>query len=329
MSHPGASTGKPAHHTPEGFRNTDPDFRANTFWDMAPWLMSKTTKFFNEETSVNTPFIENDGSYLRTNPDYSATWIGHTTAVVQFEGLTILTDPVWSERVSPFDWIGPKRLNKPGIDIKNLPEIHITLLSHNHYDHFDYPTIQYLAKKYPKMVFFVPLGVAAWLKYYGVDSKRIIELDWWNEFHHKNLSFVCTPAQHFSGRWVNDRNATLWCSWVVKSSKKRMLFAGDTGYCSHFKAIGEKLGPFDLTLIPIGAYEPRRLMHPMHISPEEAVKIHSETGGKMMLPTHWGTFRQTDEPMDEPPVLLRKEAQKYGYSEENVRTFALGETRIW
>lgn len=214
-------------------------------------------------------------------------WLGHSTTLIRINGKTIMTDPVLSNRASPFPFAGPRRLiSKLSITADELPPIDAVVISHNHYDHLDYATIRKLRHKTTK--FFVPLGVAAHLRSWGVQQDQIVELDWWGETKFEGMTFACTPARHFSGRSLTDRNTTLWASWVIRSSDTRLFFSGDTGYGPHFKEIGKKYGPFDLTLMECGQYN--ELWGTIHMMPEQTLAAHQDLRGKRLLPVHWGAF---------------------------------------
>ena len=316
----------PLHHGESGFVNTDPDFIEAGFTEMAPWILKKLPATFSSSEKIEIPREYNDGSFLNGNKPYTATWIGHATVLIQMEGKTFLTDPVWSDRVGPFKWAGSPRISDPGMSIDKLPPIDFILISHNHYDHLDESSIEEIVDKNPNVKFFVPLRVRDWFEERGIHN--VEELDWWEGATFNGLKIICTPSQHFSGRWVNDKNQTLWCSWTVLGQKK-LFFAGDSGYCSHFKNIGKKFGPFDLTLIPIGAYEPRRLMKPVHMNPEEAVQTCLDVRGKKLLGIHWGTFVMTDEPMDEPPKKLYDTVTQQQLSKDDYWALKIGETKEW
>lgn len=318
--------GLPAHHSENGFINTDPDFAEAGFNEMAPWIAGKLGDIFSSAPKYDIPREFNDGSIIKEQRPYTVTWIGHATALIQMEGKNILTDPVWSGRVGPFKWAGSPRVSEPGMPIEKLPPIDIVLISHNHYDHLDESSIEEIADRNPKAKYFVPLRVRDWFEDKGI--RNVEEYDWWEGGTFSGLKIICTPAQHFSGRWINDRNQSLWCSWVIQG-KKRFYFGGDSGYCSHFENIGKKFGPFDLTMIPIGAYEPRRLMKPVHMNPEEAVQTQIDLRGKKMLGIHWGTFVLTDEPMDEPPKKLTEAVSARNLPREDFWALKLGETREW
>ena len=218
-------------------------------------------------------------------------WIGHSTVLVNFQNTVLLTDPVFTELVSPVQYVGPKRFRPLPVTLDRLPCLHAVLLSHNHFDHINEATAAQLAAgKWPRLNWFVGQGDAEWLRALGVPAERLHELDWWQSVRFNELEFVFAPAQHWSGRSLSDKNKALWGSWVVKSDDKRMFFTGDTGYCTAFKEIGQKYGPFDLAFIPIGAYEPHWFLSPQHVDPEGAVKIHLDVGVKRSLGIHWGTF---------------------------------------
>ncbi|MBI3893775.1 MAG: MBL fold metallo-hydrolase [Candidatus Wallbacteria bacterium] len=231
------------------------------------------------------------------------TWVGHSTLLVQMDGVNLLTDPIWSERCSPLAFAGPRRRNPPGLVLEELPRIDLVIVSHNHYDHLDLPTVRKLAERHDPL-FVVPLGVAAWFRRRKLH--RVVELDWWQSTEHAGLTVHATPAQHFSGRSPWDANKTLWVSFVVEGAAGRFFFGGDTGYGPHFAEIGRRLGPMRLAAIPIGAYSPRWFMAPVHIDPEQAVQAHLDLCSRQSIGIHFGTFKLTDEPMEEPPVLLRE-----------------------
>lgn len=216
-----------------------------------------------------------------------AIWFGHSAFLLQLGGLTLLLDPMFGRAPSPFPLIGGQRYGgKLPFDIEELPPIDAVILSHDHYDHLDYGSIRKLRHKVKR--FFVPLGVGAHLVRWGIARDRIIEADWWDELTYEGLKLACAPARHFSGRSFNVRSATLWCSWVIESAEAKVYFSGDSGYGPHFKQIGEKYGPFDLTLMECGQYDPR--WQPIHMIPEETVQAHLDVGGKLLLPIHWGAF---------------------------------------
>jgi len=240
-----------------------------------------------------------------------AIWFGHSAFLLQLGGLTLLLDPMFGKAPSPFPFIGGKRYGgKLPFEIDELPEIDAVILSHDHYDHLDYGSIRKLRGKVKK--FIVPLGVGAHLVRWGIARGRIIEADWWDELTYEGLKLACTPARHFSGRSVGDRYATLWCSWVIESAEARIYFSGDSGYGPHFKQIGEKYGPFDLTLMECGQYDTR--WHLIHMLPEETVQAHQEVGGKLLLPIHWGAFTLALHDWTDPIERALKAAAERGVS---------------
>jgi L-ascorbate metabolism protein UlaG (beta-lactamase superfamily) len=255
------------------------------------------------------------------------TFVNHATALIQMDGLNILTDPIWSERASPVGWAGPRRVREPGVRFADLPPIDAVLISHNHYDHLDVPTLARLSREHRARIF-VGLGNKALLEAAGV--RGVFELDWWREAAlGGGVRAVCVPSQHMSNRGICDRQATLFCSWALEGPSGRVYFAGDTGYGPHFREVGARLGPFRLALLPIGAYEPRWFMRPHHMGPDEAVRAHDDLGARTSVAIHYGTFDLGDESHLDPEVdLLTALARDAGARE--VRRFwilAQGEGR--
>jgi L-ascorbate metabolism protein UlaG (beta-lactamase superfamily) len=233
------------------------------------------------------------------------TFINHSTFLIQFNGLNILTDPIWSKRTSPVEWAGPKRMRPPGLSLEDLPKIDVLLLSHNHWDHLDINTVVKIYQQHhPKIV--TPLGVKAFLERRGIE--QITDLDWWKELKiADSVGIRSVPAQHFSGRGMFDRDATLWCGYVIVRPEGNIYFVGDTGYNPEtFKEIGERCSPIELALVPIGAFKPASFMGPIHCSPAEAVMIHQESKAKQSVATHFGTFGLADDGQTEPIIELEK-----------------------
>jgi N-acyl-phosphatidylethanolamine-hydrolysing phospholipase D len=271
-----------------------------------------------------TPVV-NDGRELRANTTQATvTWIGHATLLVQLAGVNILTDPNWSEATGPAPFHIP-RLVAPGVRFKDLPRIHAVVISHDHYDHLDLPTVQRLAREH-QPTFFVPLGVGRFLKERGVD--HVVELDWWQSQTFRGLKFTATPAQHGSGRNLMDQNVRLWASWVVTGEGKNLFFGGDTGYTAALAEIGKRFGPFDLTALPIGGYSSFSARHPNHLNPEEAMQLFDDLRGRVLVPMHWGTFALNREPFREPPDRLLAEALRRG-EEELVALLSQGQSMHW
>jgi len=235
------------------------------------------------------------------------TWLGHASILVEIDGYRILTDPHFSDRASPFRWAGPKRFQPVPIAIDQLPTLDAVIISHDHYDHLDYDTIRKIAPKVKH--FYTPLGVGSHLRSWGIEEDKITELDWWQEAKLDNsITFAPTPAQHFSGRGLFKRNKTLWASWVILGKQHRVYFSGDSGMFNGFKEIGERYGPFDYTLMHIGAYSDE--WPTVHMTPEEAVQAHIDLRGRVFVPIHWGTFRLAFHDWSEPAERLYTEANK-------------------
>jgi L-ascorbate metabolism protein UlaG (beta-lactamase superfamily) len=226
----------------------------------------------------------------------AVSWFGHSTALLEIDGYRVLTDPVWSERCSPSDIVGPGRMHPPPVPLDALPALDAIVISHDHYDHLDIDTIVALAHS-QWAPFVVPLGVGAHLRDWGIPDERIIELDWNEHAQVDQLTLICTPARHFSGRFLN-RNGTLWASWAIIGPAHRAYFGGDTGYTKSFAEIGAEHGPFDITLMPVGAYN--RTWPDIHMNPEEAVQAHLDVNGRLLVPIHWCTFRLAPHPWAEP-----------------------------
>lgn len=233
----------------------------------------------------------------------AVTLVNHATVLLQWQGFNILTDPVWSERCSPVSWAGPKRVHAPGIGLDELPPIDLIVVSHNHYDHLDKTTLKILEQKFSPQVA-VAYGDKRLL--HGIGLKQVEELEWWQAFNFKNLKITFAPTQHFSSRGIHDRNASLWGSYMLQCSGQSIYFGGDAGYSPHFSEIKTRLGAPDLSLIPIGAYEPRWFMKVVHMNPAEAVQAHLDLGSKKSVAIHHGTFQLTDEAIDQPKIDLQK-----------------------
>jgi len=310
------------HHTRHGYRNNYPHERRGAK-DLLKFLWGWRRQPLEK---VAFPLAVPDPGFLaanRTRP--TLTWIGHATFLIQIGGLNVLTDPHFTARASPLRWAGPERLAPPGLSLRDLPTPDVVLISHNHYDHLDDHSVRWLARHHPKAVFVVPLGLRRWLQRRHVGNA--VELDWWQKHAGHAFSVTAVPAQHFSGRTATDGNRTLWCGFILEAANKKVYFAGDTGYSKDFADIGERLGPMDLALLPIGAYEPRWFMRAMHVNPEEAVKIHRDVGARQSAAMHWGTFRLTEEPMDEPPKALAKALAAAKVPPERFWVMQHGETR--
>lgn len=258
---------------------------------------------------------------MMQNP--SITWIGHSTMLVRMDGVTFLTDPVFSDRASPVAFLGPNRHVPPGVPLDELPPIHFVLLSHDHYDHTDLPSIAALVQRGTR--FIVPLEMGDLVRDAGGEA---LELDWWQETQVGDVRIHCVPAQHFSGRSALGSNRRLWAGWVVEGPTRRFYHAGDTGYFKGFQEIGQRLGPIDLAAVPIGAYDPPSIMRFVHMNPEEAVQAAADLGAKRVIAMHFGTFDLTDEPMHEPPARFHAAAERLGFG-KRAWTLDVGESRRW
>ena len=319
-------SGLPPHHGENGFINTDPDFAEAGFSEMAPWILKKIPGTFSSGEQIEIPREYNDGSLLKENKDYTATWIGHSTVLIQMEGKNILTDPVWSNRVGPFKWAGSTRVTEPGLSIEKLPLIDFVLISHNHYDHLDESSIEKIVDKNPNVKFFVPLRVRDWFEERGI--RNVEELDWWEGTTFNGLKIICTPAQHWSSRSPWDRCLTLWGGFWIKTATGSVWFAGDTGWGPHFAEVRSHLGAPALALLPIGAYEPRWFMAPVHMNPDEAVRAHLAVGARQSLAMHHGTFRLTDEGIDAPVNDLAVARKAHAVTDSAFAAPEVGETRM-
>jgi len=239
-----------------------------------------------------------------------ATWLGHSTVLIEIDGLRLLTDPVWGPRASPSRLAGPKRFQPVPVRLREMPPIDLVVVSHDHYDHLDYPTIRELASH--DVPFVTSLGVGAHLEFWGVPPERIVELDWWESHALPNsgLTVTAAPSQHFSGRGLSDRNSTLWSAMVIRSGRHAVFFSGDTGLTTQYSTIRERLGPFDLVMLEVGAFHPA--WGDVHLGPENALKALALLGGGCFLPVHWGTFSLAMHAWDQPAETLLELAPKVG-----------------
>lgn len=317
------------HHVDGGFRNLGgvPGHGSPPPTVTLPFFFRRIAAAFSRDTRPFPQKVSNDGAFLRENALGSVptvTWVGHSTLLVQMGHTTFLTDPTWSPTASPIA-VGPRRFVEPGLAIDDLPAVDFVVVSHNHFDHMDVETLKALAAKGTRI--FVPLANAATLAAAGIDA--VEELDWWETRAVKQVEVHCVPAQHWSRRGLFDENRALWSGWVVTAADRRFYFAGDTGMFSGFEEIGERLGPFDLAALPIGAYEPQQMMRPAHLSPEEAVDAAVALRATRSVAIHFGTFDLSDEPVDEPPRRFRAASSAVGRGDAVDWVLSIGETRLW
>lgn len=325
-----------AHHAGKGrFRNPWPDSQPPA-WSKILRLMGEYRAGLRSSPPpphgsfpVATPEIVYP---RRTDGSSTATWIGHSTVLLQLGQINVLTDPMFSTHAFPVQGLGPRRVMDPAVKIDELPPLDVVLLSHSHYDHLDRPSVKRLARAQPQARWVVPCRLGAYIRAWGV--REVVELDWWQEEKVGEVKVTATPARHFSARRAGDRNRTLWCGFALEYAGVKVLFTGDTAYHPEFVQVGERCGPFDFVMIPIGAYDPRWFMHVVHVNPEEAVQIyrdltvaHAGAAHPLMLGIHWGTFRLTSELMDEPPRRTAARWRAVGLDERQLWVARFGETR--
>jgi N-acyl-phosphatidylethanolamine-hydrolysing phospholipase D len=333
----------PPHHRPGGFQNNYIEFEPKGLGELLKWKWNAAREGLPRPPAAPTPHVTPDTAFIQANAQAGAmmqpalTWVGHATMLAQFGALNLITDPVFSERVSPLSFVGPKRAVAPGLVLTELPHVDVVLISHNHYDHLDDASVRALnAQAGGAPLFVVPLGIKAWMA--ERDITNVIELDWWQSHTVTSaagaVDIVLTPVQHWSGRGLNDQLQTLWGGYAVFAPDLHLFFTGDTAYSKDFADIHERFkarqvdgGGFDIALIAVGAYEPRWFMRSQHVNPAEAVQIHLDVHAKRSVGIHWGTFELTDESLDEPPQQLAEARRARGLADDAFSVMAIGETR--
>lgn len=311
------------HYNGRHFHNLERN--ARSLGDVFTWLRTRKPSKW-PAWSENARFPLPAARHSTQLQDWHVTFVNHATVLLQIGPYNLLTDPVWSERVSPFKHLGPKRVRAPGLVLSELPPIDVVLLSHNHYDHMDLATLKWLQRRDQPMVV-TGLGNAAILQANGISPVR--ELDWWQTVAYKELKIHFTPAQHFSGRGLRDRDRTLWGGLWVETVAGSTFFAGDTGYGPHFRQIHERLGAPRLALLPIGAYEPRWFMGPVHMNPADAVLAHRDVQAERSLAIHFNTFQLTDEAITQPVQDLHTALRAQGVADAAFVVLQEGEGRAF
>ena len=305
---------------PEGAR------RNVSRWRALKWMTRRGTRSPWPQRRLNRDWPAPTGSVAAGQA--AVTFIGHSSFLLRLPGLTLLTDPIFSERCSPLSFIGPRRVRAPGQAMAALPRPDGILLSHNHYDHCDLPSLRALRRRFGLVPIYAPLGNKGWLEAKGLGP--VIELDWRQQAICKDTLITLTPARHFAARTLNDRNTTLWGGFMIApAGGGQVYFAGDSGFTAQFGAIRERLGAPDLALLPIGAYEPRWFMEAVHMNPEDAVRAFMMLGARQAVGMHFGTFQLTDEPVDAPLEDLAQARGRAGLSQAQFDTLDFGETRVF
>jgi L-ascorbate metabolism protein UlaG (beta-lactamase superfamily) len=310
----------------ERFFNPPPQPQARSFSSLPKWWWQQLTTDDYHRWPKTVPPPRRAELPARVAPGEAAlTFIGHSTFLLQFAGLTILTDPIFADCAGPFGRLGPRRVRPPALRLDELPAIDVVLVSHNHYDHLDLATLRWLAReRRPSIV--TSLGNRAWLEARGLAN--VTELDWWQRADiAPGLRVTGTPAQHFAARAPWDRCRTLWNGFMLHTTHGDVFFCGDSGWGPHFAAIRERLGAPDIALMPIGAYEPRWFMIPVHMNPDESVRAHLALGARRSIGMHFGTFQLTNEAIDEPLRALAAARELHGVSEGDFTTLDFGEVR--
>ncbi len=316
-----------SHHTPEGFRNLYAGSHPGGFWKWKrdQWREGLPKK---PESGYKFPLVKPDSKFLNANrSENSVTWIGHATLLLQMKGVNILTDPHFSERASPVDFAGPKRVVPAAMTIDELPPIDVIVISHNHYDHLDAASVIKLNKRSDgKTIFLVPLGLKKWFNARKIEN--VVEMDWWDERSELGVKFAFTPMQHWSKRSLWDTNQALWGGWFLQAENFKFIFIGDSGYSKDFADIYKRYGAMDFAAVPVGHYEPRWFMKMQHANPPEALQMVQDLHATQAIGVHWGTFDDlTDESLYDPPKMLAAALAEANLPAERLALMRHGEMR--
>jgi L-ascorbate metabolism protein UlaG (beta-lactamase superfamily) len=323
FSKPGYEGPKSDHFNGAAFQNIS-EVPAKNLFDVMKWYLNRDQGPWEEIPESEVVFAQKPAA--KVTDALVITYVNHSTFLIQADGLNILTDPVWSDRVSPLSFAGPKRMRSPGVKFEDLPKIDLVVISHNHYDHLDISTLKKLNARFQPH-FVVPLGVDVFLQQEGLSQTTA--LDWWDgEGISNGLKVNLVPAQHFSARGLFDRDKTLWGGYVLQTSFGNLYFAGDTGYGDFFPEIGKRFKPIKIGLIPIGAYKPRWFMSPVHVNPAEAIQIHKDIGAEISFGMHFGTFPLADDGMNEPERDFAKAIQRPENRGENFKLLTEGDSFV-
>ncbi|HFK7186280.1 TPA: MBL fold metallo-hydrolase [Serratia odorifera] len=312
-----------AHHTPQGFRNPEPSQRQEG--DLRRWQDERKKRGLPKPPSDGyQQFTANWWQQADLGGEQDCIWwLGHASILLRLDGRYVLIDPVLSPRASPLSFYGPKRRTPPPLTVRQLPAVDVVLISHNHYDHLDRRTVRQLARRFPQATFIVPLGLKNWFRRYRF--ARVEELDWWDSLSVGEMTFHATPARHWSMRSLWDRNRSLWCGWVIYHPSLRFYFSGDSGYSERLAEIGDRLGPFDVAALPIGAYAPRWFMQEQHMDPQQSVKLYQQLKQPRVIPIHWGVFELADESLDDPPQQLALALSQAGIRQHQFEPLKIGQ----
>ncbi|QGU87761.1 MBL fold metallo-hydrolase [Erwinia sorbitola] len=310
------------HHTPEGFKNLTPDLRENG--DLKRWRRER------KQQGLPHPPAQGYEQFIRqwcqpadlSGSQDSVWWLGHACVLLRNAGRYTLIDPALSRRASPLSFLGPQRRTPAVLAIDDLPALDVVLISHNHYDHLDRPTIKKILRRFPDVTFVVPLGLQAWFRRIG--AHQVVALDWWQQTQAGGLTIHAVPARHWSMRTLWDRNRSLWCGWVIQNATLNFWFSGDSGYAEDLLEIPRRLGPFTLAALPVGAYAPKWFMQGQHMDPDQAVSLHRAIGQPVTIPIHWGVFELADESLDEPPQVLEQAMQAAGLDFTRFKAWKIG-----